>query len=267
MTSTMTSSMQLIERVNEFQTVAQAFTESGLFPDIRTKAQAFVKIMAGAEMGIPPFTAMNSFHVIQGKACLSASAIAARVKASGRYDYRIVEKSSEKCEIQFFEKGKHIHTEVWDRHRAAKMGVKNMDKMPDAMLFARCITAGARAVAPDVVGQYYTPEEMGAAVDDEGNIVDSTARTVGHEQQNAHPEPENQAAEQDAAEAREDAVNRYKTAASSARDRGIDLNGSKALTSDDTAALNAKAAAIAAKVQAFDDAVDDAVDAKETTKT
>jgi hypothetical protein len=53
-----------------------------------------------------------------------------------------------------------------------------MDKFPDAMLFARALTAGARAVCPDIVGQYYTPEEMGAPVDAEGNYIDSTATVV-----------------------------------------------------------------------------------------
>jgi hypothetical protein len=162
-------------RVDEFSQVAKLFADSGMFADVKGAAQCFVKIMAGAEMGIPPFTAMNSFHVIQGKATMAATAIAARVKGSGRYNYEIVKKTAEVCELKFFENGKHVHTEVWDAKRASKAGTKNMDKYPDAMLFARAITAGARAVCPDVIGQFYSPEEMGAVVTDEGTIIDAGA--------------------------------------------------------------------------------------------
>jgi hypothetical protein len=169
----------VLSRVGEFSQIAKTFVESGLFADVRSQAQAFVKIMAGAEMGIPPFTAMNSFHIIQGKTAMSAQAIAARIKSSGRYDYQIVEKSSGRCELQFYERGKHVHTEVWDVERARRMGVKNMDKMPEAMLFARAVTAGGRAVAPDVIGQFYTAEELGAQVDDTGEyIIEATATPV-----------------------------------------------------------------------------------------
>ena len=161
----------IMARVNEFQTVAKIFAESGLFNDVKGQAQCFVKILAGAEMGIPPFTAMNSFHIIKGKTCLTANAIAARVKASGRYGFRVIEKTAERCVIEFSENDKPVYTETWDSKRARQAGVQNMDKFPDAMLFARCITAGARAVAPDVVGQFYTPEEMGAQVNAEGDVI------------------------------------------------------------------------------------------------
>jgi hypothetical protein len=241
----MSDNMQLVTRVNEFQSIAKTFVESGLFSDVRSQAQAFVKIMAGAEMGIPPFTAMNSFHIIQGKACMSANAIAARVKASGRYDYRIVEKSATRCVIEFSERSKPgTLTETWDEARARKMGVKNMDKMPDAMLFARCITAGARAFCPDVVGQYYTPEEMGAEIDENGEIVDAPARVV---QQRPAPDPVVAAAAQNGGVVRtasmgadvtqtprDEAIDAWKAAAREAKGLGLDaaIESNKVMKSD-----------------------------------
>lgn len=166
--------LSLISRINEFQTVAKLFAESGMFSDARGQAQCFVKIMAGAELGLPPFTSMNAFHVIQGKPTMAANTIAARLKASGKYNYRIVEKSATKCTIDFFEDGEKVHTETWDTDRAKRANVKNMAAFPEAMLFARAITSGARAIAPDVVGQFYTPDELGADVDAEGNIMQVT---------------------------------------------------------------------------------------------
>jgi len=176
--TTTNSAMSLISQAEKFNSIAKTFADSGLFTDVRTQAQCFVKIMAGAEMGIPPFTAMNSFHIIKGKTTMTANAIAARVKGSKRYDYRVTEKTAQRCVIEFYEHGQKVYTETWDADRARKAGTQNMDKYPDAMLFARALTAGARAVCPDVVGQYYTPEEMGAPVDAEGNYIDSTATVV-----------------------------------------------------------------------------------------
>jgi hypothetical protein len=176
--TTTNSAMSLVLQAEKFNSIAKTFADSGLFTDVKGQAQCFVKIMAGAEMGIPPFTAMNSFHIIKGKTTMTANAIAARVKSSKRYDYRVVEKSPTRCTIDFFEHGQKVHTETWDSDRARKAGTQNMDKFPDAMLFARALTAGARAVCPDIVGQYYTPEEMGAPVDAEGNYIDSTATVV-----------------------------------------------------------------------------------------
>lgn len=169
------TSLSIIQKIDEFQQVSKMFAESGLFSDTKTAAQCFVKVMAGAEMGLPPFTAMNAFHIIQGKVTLAANTIAARIKASSRYNYRIVEKTAARCTIEFYENGKVSHTETWDTARASKANVKNMDKFPDAMLFSRAISAGARVACPDVIGSYYTPEELGADVDADGEVVTVTA--------------------------------------------------------------------------------------------
>lgn len=169
--TTSATSLSLINHIDEFQKVAKLFAESGMFSDARQTSQAFVKIMAGAELGIPPFSAMNAFHVIQGRVTMAANTIAARMKDSGRYDYRVIEKNALKCTIEFFEKGESVWTETWDVERARRANVKNMAAYPEAMLFARAITAGARAVAPNIVGQFYTPDELGADVDADGNVM------------------------------------------------------------------------------------------------
>lgn len=177
--------MNLIEKVAEFQTIAKLFAESGMFPDTKAAAQVFVKIMAGAELGLPPFTAMNAFHIINGKVTLAAGTIAARIKGSGRYNYRVVEKTATRCTIEFLERGQRIHVETWDANRAKTAGVGNMAKYPDAMLFSRAISAGARVACPDVIGSYYTPEEMGAEVDEDGEVMPVV--TIGAPQDEPQP--------------------------------------------------------------------------------
>ena len=75
----------------EAMSIGKAFAESGMFPDIKSAAQAIVKIQAGQEIGIPPFAAMSGIHIIQGKPTIGAGVMASCVKGSGKYDYRVIE--------------------------------------------------------------------------------------------------------------------------------------------------------------------------------
>jgi len=59
--------------VQEMMSIGDLFAQSGLFTDIRGAAQATTKIIAGQELGIPPFAAMNGFHIIKGKAAMGAN--------------------------------------------------------------------------------------------------------------------------------------------------------------------------------------------------
>jgi hypothetical protein len=55
---------------NDFDTLqrmALALFESQYFSDVKSKAQAIVKVMAGNELGLPPFASMTSIHIIKGK--------------------------------------------------------------------------------------------------------------------------------------------------------------------------------------------------------
>jgi hypothetical protein len=85
----------------EIMSIGKAFAESGMFPDIKSAAQAIVKIQAGAELGIAPFAAMSGIHIIKGKPTIGAGIMASMVKASGKYNYRVVEQTDKKCSIDF----------------------------------------------------------------------------------------------------------------------------------------------------------------------
>ena len=56
---------------------------------------------------------------------------------------------------------------------AGLTGKDNWKKYPSDMLFARAISRGARRFAPGIFGgsPVYTPDEMGADVDEEGNVI------------------------------------------------------------------------------------------------
>lgn len=145
----------------EAMTLGKTFAESGLFPDIKAACQAIVKIMAGQEMGIGPFQAMNGIHIIQGKATVGAGLMAAMVKGSGKYDYVVIEQTDKVCEIEYLQAGKPIGRSKFTIEDAKKAGTKNLDKYPANMLFARAMSNGVKWYTPDVFnGPVYVPDEI-----------------------------------------------------------------------------------------------------------
>lgn len=145
----------------ETLSIGKAFAESGMFPDIKSAAQAIVKIQAGQEIGIPPFAAMSGIHIIQGKPTIGAGVMASCVKGSGKYDYRVVESTEQVCSIDFFQGKEKIGNSTFTIADAKKAGTKNLDKFPKNMLFARAMSNGVKWFTPDVfAGPVYTPEEF-----------------------------------------------------------------------------------------------------------
>ena len=145
--------------------IAAAFKASGMFPDLQSEAAAYVKVIAGAEMGIGPMAAMSGINIIQGKPTLSANLLAAQVKRHPRYDYRVIDHSDSVCRIEFRQDGEPIGVSEFtteDAQRAGVGGGQNWRKYPQAMLFARALTQGVRWYCPDVTaGPAYVPEELG----------------------------------------------------------------------------------------------------------
>lgn len=165
--------------VNDILSMAKVFAESGMFTDARQLGQAFVKIQAGQEIGIPPFAAMSGIHIIQGKPTIGAGLIASTVKGSGKYDYKVPEMSEKKCSIDFYQGGELIGNSTFTIEEAKKAGTKNLDKFPKNMLFARAISNGVKWFCPDVFsGPVYVPEEMESVQDISHEIVRDEIREM-----------------------------------------------------------------------------------------
>lgn len=161
MNNQLTLSNQTNLQINEITTMGKLFAESGMFQDIKSVAQAVVKIQAGQEIGIPPFASMTGIHIIAGKPCVGAGLIASRVKASGKYDYKVLEQSDKLCSIEFFQNGESIGISTFTYEDGKKAGTKNLDKFPRNMLFARSMSNGVKWFCPDVFNtSVYVPEEM-----------------------------------------------------------------------------------------------------------
>lgn len=163
--------------------LGKAFAESGMFPDIKSAAQAIVKIQAGAELGIGPFQSMSGIHIISGKPTIGAGVMASMVKASGKYNYKVLEANDKLCSIEFFEGKVSLGTSTFSIEDAKKAGTKNLDKFPRNMLFARAMSNGVKWYTPDVfAGPVYVPEEMEAVTQDVPHEVVQPKRTLTDEQ-------------------------------------------------------------------------------------
>lgn len=184
----------LITSYDDAERAAKAMAGSGFFADTRQASQAIVKILAAREIGLGPFAGMTGVNIIQGKPAFGANIMAACVKKSGRYNYRVTEMTEKVCSIEFMERldGKWVAIGVstFTIEDARKAGTKNLDKFPRNMLFARAMSNGVRWFAPDVMNgsTVYTPEELGADVDEDGNIV--SVQFVSEPEPNDEPEPE-----------------------------------------------------------------------------
>lgn len=178
----MTNQLAIYNQWEQIQSASIALYKSGLFADVKSEAQAMVKVMAGAEIGIPPFASMTGISVIQGKPVLGGNIIATLIKNSGRYDYRIKSHDNTHCTIAFFEHGKAVGESTFGTQDAEAAGLLNKDnwkKYRKAMFFNRAISQGARWYAPGIFGgaPVYTADEMGADTDEEGYIVEKPVIT------------------------------------------------------------------------------------------
>ncbi len=169
--------LAIYEQFDSISRAAVVLAKSGFFKDVQSEAQAIVKVMAGAELGLPPFASMSGISIIQGKPVLGANLIATLVKNDPRYDYRPVEHTDTACIIEWKEGGKVVGQSsfTWEEAARAQLtGKDNWKKYPSDMLFARAISRGARRFSPGIFGgsPIYTPDELGAEVDEDGNVLE-----------------------------------------------------------------------------------------------
>ncbi len=157
--------------------LGEVLTQSGYFQDARQAAQAIVKVLAGQEIGLGPIASMTGIYIIKGRVTLSANAMAAVIKNSGKYDYRIIELDNEHCKIEFHQGDEKVGLSEFTLEDAKLAGLikDTWQKFPRNMLFARALSNGAKWFCADVFagGSIYTPDELGADIDGEtGEVIE-----------------------------------------------------------------------------------------------
>lgn len=187
-----TTALAIIQppELDTIQRTGRILAASGYFDGKGESNQAIAmmatKILAGREMGFGPFASVNGIHIINGKPSVGANLMATAVKASGRYNYKVRELSAKLCRLEFFERegDKWVSAGISEYTiEEAPADLKKKDvwmKFPKNMLFARALSNGVRWYCPDVFSgnAIYVPEELGADVDGEGNVIEVTPRMV-----------------------------------------------------------------------------------------
>lgn len=168
---------------DDLQRLARLFAASGMFgrsgdPNA-LMAECAIKILAGMEAGFGPFASATGVTVINGRPGFGSNLLAQAIKRHPSYDYRVLEKTDQVCRIKFLAGKEELGIETFTAEMAKRAGLLKdggmYSKYPEAMLFARCLTAGMRTHCPDALGgiNAYTPEELGAQgeIDENGAVV------------------------------------------------------------------------------------------------
>lgn len=169
----------------------ESLANTPLLPDAYRKQPASVlwAMEYGRALGLDVVTTITTIHVIKGKPCQSADLMLGRARSAG---HRVRIKSERtRCEVRIMRHDDPDDETVveWTLDDAVTAGLCTLrndrpysrdkhgdptpwEKFPRAMLRARCIAEAVRIACPEVLhGAIYTPEELGAVVDQEGNPV------------------------------------------------------------------------------------------------
>lgn len=170
-----------VTNTSELNQMATLMTQSGLFKDSQSVAQAAVKILAGDALGLDAFTSMSNLNVISGKVTMSAGLQARFLAASPKYDYTVLEMSDTVCSIKVERRRDNewilagVSTFTIEDAVRAKLATKDVWKQyPKNMLFARAMSNAIRMYAPDVfaIGSVYDPDELDNVLD--ADVVSTT---------------------------------------------------------------------------------------------
>lgn len=156
--------------LHEVKEMAEYVAKSRLFA-VRTPEEAFCLMMLCQSEGIHPMQALKRFHIIDNKPAMRADAMQADFMSKGGSVEWVVSNNS-KCHAVFTHPSakrpfpveitlqEFVDSGVAMTWKDGQKIMKdNWRKTPGAMLRARAISAGVRAVLPGVVAGIYTPEE------------------------------------------------------------------------------------------------------------
>ena len=170
--------------------LARAFAESGYWKHVQKPAQAVVIMAHGEELGLSPLASMQGITIIEGNIGYRGNLIATLIKQHEHYGYRVIERTNERCTLQFTIDGEPIPDDedegkvtfsVEDAERMELVKPRsNWVKTPRAMCFNRCLTEGMRVHFPDLTAgtPVYSTEEIEEVITEpvvvDAEVVDET---------------------------------------------------------------------------------------------
>lgn len=162
----------------EVMSLGKMLAEAGYFEDVKSQAQAVVKILYGKEMGISPMASMNGLYVYKGKVCMYADLINDKIKASGVADFRVKKLTNDEAILEWFDpRTKEIFGEsdftIKQAEAAGLLTKVTWKAYPKNMLFARALTFGLRLFARQVFAvTVYSVEEMQDEINPNSTIIE-----------------------------------------------------------------------------------------------
>lgn len=178
--------MQRQPDVNEFAVMKEMATmlvKTSFLPQaIKTPEQALAIMLTGREIGVGTMASLNQISVIQGKPTVSPQLMLALSNRSGQLaDVRYDQSADGGITCTMKRKGRTEHSETFGPKEASAMqlsGKDNYKKQAATMYKWRAVAACARVVFPDVILGLYTPDEMGADVNDDGELLPAPKENV-----------------------------------------------------------------------------------------
>ena len=187
---------------------AQALAVSGMLPQQyrQQPANLLYALEFADSLGLHPMAAITGVHVIEGRPSASAALISALVRRAGHKLRVRGDDTRAVAQIVRADDPDFVFECTWTLDRAQQAGLtgkKVWKQYPAAMLKARAITEVAREACEEALsGMHYTPEELGAQVDGEGNPLDAEVQHLRAVPQ-GEPDPWQAPAPQQAAPVRD----------------------------------------------------------------
>lgn len=172
---------------NDFRAVmhmAEVLSGSDLLPTaLRRKPANVLLVLCGARaLRVPAFWALQSMHVIEGKLTMSAELMRALVLRAG-HRFTVLERTVQRAVVEIHRKDRdkpyRAEFTINDAKTAELLGKGNWKKYPAAMLVARATGIAVRDECPDeLFGVAYTPDELGAVTNEDGEPLEGEVVAV-----------------------------------------------------------------------------------------
>lgn len=152
--------MNALVPFSDLSQMGHALAKSGLF-GMKTPEQAIALMLVAQAEGMHPATVAQDYDIIQGRAARKTNSVLARFQAAGgRVEWHALTEQKADATFSHPSGGSlRIDWTIEQAKRAGLTGKDNWKNWPRAMLRARCIAEGVRAVYPGAIGGALVAEE------------------------------------------------------------------------------------------------------------
>ena len=149
------------QSVQDITSMAQAAVKSGLF-GVKNQDQAVALMLLAQSENAHPFSICTQFDIIQGRPALKSSAALARFQAAGG-KIQWIERTDSKASAKFSHPSGGDLVVTWTIEQAKAAGLTGKQtwvQYARAMLSARVLAEGVRAILPGCLNGIYLAEEV-----------------------------------------------------------------------------------------------------------